>query len=56
MHVVAVLGPSEIGLLFVVTLLLFGGKRLPDLARGIGIGVRELRRGMSGSPPSDAED
>ena len=32
----------------VIILLLFGAKRIPELARGLGSGVREFRKGSSG--------
>jgi sec-independent protein translocase protein TatA len=38
------LGGSEILLILLVVLLLFGGKRLPELARSIGKGLAEFRR------------
>jgi sec-independent protein translocase protein TatA len=34
----------ELILIFFVILLLFGGKRLPELARGLGKSIREFRR------------
>ena len=37
------LGTSEIILILSVVLLFFGAKQLPELARGLGRGVRELR-------------
>ena len=42
------LGYKEILLILLVVLLLFGGRKLPELARGIGKGLREFRRGISG--------
>jgi len=42
------LGPTEIGVILVVGLLLFGAKRLPELGRSIGQGMREFRRSLSG--------
>jgi sec-independent protein translocase protein TatA len=36
------LGPGEILLIVLVLLLLFGAKRLPGLAKGLGQGIREL--------------
>ncbi len=39
-------GFNEILLICIVILLLFGGKKLPELARGIGNGIRELRSAM----------
>ena len=38
------LGPSEILLIILVMLLLFGGKRLPEMARNLGRGLAEVRR------------
>ncbi len=38
------LGASEIVLVLIVVLLLFGGKRLPELARSLGKGIGEFRR------------
>ena len=38
------LGGWEWILIFVVLLLLFGAKRLPDLARGLGKGISEFRK------------
>ena len=37
------LGPWEILLILVVVLILFGAKRLPELARGLGQGINEFR-------------
>ena len=36
------IGPSEILLIALVLLLLFGGKKLPELMRGAGRGIREF--------------
>jgi len=40
------LGPTEIIILFFVILLLFGAKRLPGLAKGMGRGIKEFRKGI----------
>jgi sec-independent protein translocase protein TatA len=37
------IGPMEIVGLVVLAVLLFGAKRLPEIARSVGTGVRELR-------------
>ena len=39
--------PSHLIIVLVVVLLLFGTKRIPELAKGLGTGVRELREGFS---------
>lgn len=43
----AVLGPWEIVIIALVILLLFGGKKIPELMRGLGKGVRSFKDGMS---------
>ena len=40
------LGTTEIVLIAVVILLLFGGTKLPQLARGLGKSVSEFKKGM----------
>lgn len=42
-----VLGPREIVIIALVILLLFGGKKIPELMRGLGKGVRSFKDGMS---------
>lgn len=43
------LGWGEIIIILAVALLLFGAKRLPDVARSVGRSVKELKRGLSGA-------
>ena len=38
------LGGTEIILILGITLLLFGGKKLPELAKGLGQGIREFKK------------
>lgn len=42
------LGYGEWLLIFAVLLLLFGGRKLPELARGLGASIREFREAMRG--------
>ena len=37
------LGPTELILILLVVLLLFGGRKIPELMRGLGRGVREFK-------------
>ncbi|WP_094545993.1 Sec-independent protein translocase subunit TatA/TatB [Rubricoccus marinus] len=37
------LGPWEIAFIFLAILLLFGAKRIPEIARGLGKGIREFK-------------
>lgn len=41
------LGTGEIILIVLVVLLLFGGKKIPELMRGMGKGVRSFKDGMN---------
>ncbi|MDE5749497.1 MAG: twin-arginine translocase TatA/TatE family subunit [Duncaniella sp.] len=56
------LGTGEIIVILVVVLLLFGAKRIPELARSLGRGVNQFKEGLNtgleDSPKStkDAED
>jgi len=36
-------GPWQIGLIVVVILLLFGGKKIPEMMRGLGSGIKEFK-------------
>jgi sec-independent protein translocase protein TatA len=42
------LGGTELIIALVIILLLFGAKRIPELAKGLGSGVREFRKGTRG--------
>ena len=42
-------GPTETGLLALALLLLFGGKKIPELMRGIGKGINEFKKGKNES-------
>lgn len=48
------LGTGEIILIVLVILLLFGGKKLPEMMRGMGRGVKEFKDAME-KPLSDDE-
>ncbi len=49
------MGTGEIILLVVIILLLFGAKRIPDLARGIGKGIKEFKDARNGEDPKENE-
>jgi sec-independent protein translocase protein TatA len=42
-------GGTELLIVLFIILLLFGAKRIPQLARSIGTGTREFRKGISGA-------
>lgn len=43
-----VFGTQEIVLIVIALLLLFGGKKIPELARGLGKGIREFKDASKG--------
>ena len=49
-------GPLELLLILGIALLVLGPSRLPDAARSLGRGVRELRDALQGNDEDDKED
>lgn len=50
------LGAPELIIILAIVLLLFGGKKLPELSRSLGDAMRELRKGISGDAHEDKEE
>ncbi len=44
LSVILAFGPTEIILIVIVLILLFGGKKLPELMRGIGQGIKDFKK------------
>ena len=42
------LGVPELLIIGIIVLFLFGGKRLPEMGKGIGEGIRNFKKSMSG--------
>ncbi len=40
------IGPQELFFLFLIVLLVFGAKRIPEIGRSIGKGISEFKKGM----------
>jgi sec-independent protein translocase protein TatA len=49
-------GTLEIVVVLVIALIVLGPKRLPEVARSVGKGIRELRESMNFDPDDDDED
>ena len=47
-HLIMNLGTTEILLLVLLVLLLFGGKKIPELMKGMGKGVKSFKDGLNG--------
>ncbi len=50
------IGLQEIILITIVVLLLFGGKKIPELMKGIGKGVRSFKDGMNGKDEEETKE
>jgi sec-independent protein translocase protein TatA len=44
---------EELVIVLLIVLLLFGAKKLPELARGLGESVKEVRKGFTDEPDTD---
>lgn len=51
---IGMIGMPEMLLLLAVLLLVFGGTRLPQLARGVGASIREFKKGAAGTEEAAA--
>ena len=60
-------GPTELTIIVIIVLLLFGGKKIPELMKGLGKGIREfnnakndvkqhIEEGMKDTPETEKED
>jgi sec-independent protein translocase protein TatA len=49
------IGPLEIVVVLIIALIVFGPKRLPELGRSLGKGIREFRGSLSGDDSDDDE-
>ncbi|MBT8308340.1 MAG: twin-arginine translocase TatA/TatE family subunit [Maribacter sp.] len=43
LHIFLAIGPWQIAIIVMVVLLLFGGKKIPELMRGLGSGIKEFK-------------
>ena len=50
------IGPLEIAIVLIIVLIIFGPKRLPELGRSMGRGIREFRGSVSGDHKDDDDD
>lgn len=48
-------GPLELAIVLIIALVVFGPKRLPELGRSLGRGIREFRGSVSGEDSDDEE-
>jgi sec-independent protein translocase protein TatA len=49
--ILGAIGPTEIIIILVIVILLFGGRKIPELMKGIGQGMREFKKASRGEEP-----
>jgi sec-independent protein translocase protein TatA len=49
-------GATEIILILLVVVLLFGGKKIPELMRGVGQGMKEFKKASKYDPADDEKE
>lgn len=50
------LGATEIILIIAVVLLMFGGKKIPELMKGLGSGIKEFKNAAKEDQPADKKE
>ena len=50
------IGTQEIIVILLVILLFFGGKKIPEMMKGMGKGVRAFKEGMNNPEPEKRDD
>ena len=48
--------PTHLIIIFAIALLVFGPKKLPELGKGLGEGIRALKEGMKDNPQTQASN
>ena len=54
--ILGALGPTEIILIILALLLLFGGRKIPELMKGLGQGMREFKKAQREDPEERTSD
>jgi sec-independent protein translocase protein TatA len=49
-------GPLELAIVLIIALVIFGPKRLPDLGKSLGSGMREFKDSLTGNKDDDDDD
>jgi len=53
--IAGIVGPQEIIVILVIVLLLFGGKKIPELMKGLGQGMKEFKNASKGDDAAKAK-
>ena len=49
-----VVGPTQVILIIAIIVLLFGGKKIPELMKGIGTGIKEFKNAAKDDQPANS--
>ena len=55
-HLILGMGTQEIIIILVIVLLMFGGKKIPELMKGLGSGIKEFKDASKGESTSEGEN
>ena len=50
-----VVGPTQVILILAIIVLLFGGKKIPELMKGIGTGIKEFKNAAKDDQPANSK-
>jgi len=51
--IAGMVGPQQVLVILIVVLLLFGGRKIPELMKGLGQGMREFKKATKGDDDDD---
>ena len=54
--ILGMFGPTEIIIIVLIVVLLFGGRKIPELMKGIGQGMREFKKASRGGDAEEEKD
>jgi sec-independent protein translocase protein TatA len=53
--ILGIVGPWQVAIILIIVLLFFGGKKIPELMKGLGKGIREFKDASKGEDASNKE-
>lgn len=54
--ILGAIGPNQIWIILVVVLLLFGGRKIPELMKGLGKGIKEFKDASNNETPDASKN